>query len=318
MTLRSLSLTFALLATLVGCSRDPVDRELVGSWQTAIASPAGAWQLRFTTLSNGQYRTDFQGPAPLPPETGYFKASGGKWRLEKLAGSIDEGSYEFVSTDTVLFKSKTGTVLWNRIPNDLAAAAAPDIGAGGPTATVPGNAAQPSADLLAVGPFGSALAGPAALPTGGSATNAVPASTAFSGAPSAGLPAAPPNAFGAGSTPVPAGLPFNIPQQPTAGSGAFGSAQQQVQSNAQALTTLPRKTLTDIQGSARQGAANVANSAAAPVTEVANEADQASHKVGQRIESVTSTAAAKVRNFFTRGRRKSDEQNGNAAPQQGH
>src|SRR5688572_4087453 len=100
---------------LVGCSSDPVERELVGTWQTAITSPVGAWQLRFTTLSNGQYRTDFVGPFPVPPETGYFTAGDGDWRIEKLTGSIEEGTYQFLSGDSVLFQSTAGAVVWNRI-----------------------------------------------------------------------------------------------------------------------------------------------------------------------------------------------------------
>jgi hypothetical protein len=137
--MRNLTAFLILATALTGCSSDPVDRELVGTWQTAIASPTGAWQLRFTTLSNGQYRTDFFGPFPVPPETGYFAADDGEWRIEKITGSIEEGTYEFLSKDSVLFRAPAGAIVWNRVATGAELAAAGGLATpGAPGFTAPG------------------------------------------------------------------------------------------------------------------------------------------------------------------------------------
>ena len=160
----------ALLAALGACGRNPVEPKLVGSWQTAIASPNGPYQLRLTAAANGAYRIDSQGPAPVPAETGAFTATGGKWRREKLAGGSEEGTYEFVSADSVLFKSKTETLLWTRAPDDAGrpnlqeATAAAKLPQGAATTPPTGGVQQPSAELLAAGPFGAPLVPVAAMP----------------------------------------------------------------------------------------------------------------------------------------------------------
>jgi hypothetical protein len=238
--MRHLPPLFLLLGlSLAGCSSDPVERELVGTWQTAISSPVGAWQLRFTTLSNGQYRTDFVGPFAVAPEAGYFTASDGEWRIEKLTGSIEEGTYEFLSDDSVLFQSTAGAVVWNRIANTASplmpgfagtapasAAIAPSPALGGAfappapsDAPVAAPAVASSADLLATGPFGAALV----QPTSPASANG----SGFGGAPST-PDAAAPAGFAAGAAPagfaggVPAGFPAQngMPAPP----GAFGAA----------------------------------------------------------------------------------------------
>jgi hypothetical protein len=247
---------------LAGCSADPVERELVGTWQTAISSPVGAWQLRFTTLSNGQYRTDFVGPFAVAPEAGYFTAGDGEWRIEKLTGSIDEGTYEFLSNDSVLFQSAAGAVVWNRVANTASplmpgfagtaaapapAAQAPALG-GAFAPPAPADAAlapagASTADLLATGPFGSALV-QSASPTdsstavggGGLAPPDAAAPAGFAGAAASGGfgGAAAPAGFGGGAPagfplqngmPVPP-APFGVPS--SASSPAFGGATNQL------------------------------------------------------------------------------------------
>ena len=205
---------FVLIAALASgvfasCARDPVERELVGSWQTAISSPAGAWQVRFTTLSNGQYRTEFQGPFPMPAETGYFTARSGEWRIEKITGSIDEGTYEFLTDDSVLLQSAAGAVVWNRIATSASSPAAPAVSDAFAPGLPPGACARsdgrrelrvasaqaggaPSAELLATGPFGAALleAPAATSPSPAGAFGTVPTTSPF------GTPAPPPAPFG--------------------------------------------------------------------------------------------------------------------------
>ena len=282
----------ALLAALCACGRDAVEPKLVGTWQTAVASPTGPYQLRFTTLSNGQYQTLAQGPAPVPAETGLLKAAGGKWRREKLNGGSDEGTYEFLSADSVLFKSKTETLLWSRVPNDVAAAAtqpaAASVGAaqaGLLGASGTGAGAQPSAELVAAGPFGAPLAQAAAAAppdaTGSSFGSVAPATTTQ------------PSGSGAGS-----------PQQAsTAPSGAqISNAQHARQAAAQATA------------SAHQAAAS-AHQAAASAGEAA---DAVKAEADERIGPFRK-AGSKIKNFFTGHKSDADDKaDSSPALQNGH
>jgi hypothetical protein len=239
--MRNFSALLVLGAALAGCSNDPVDRELVGTWQTAIASEVGAWQLRFTTLSNGQYRTDFVGPFPVPAETGYFAAEDGEWRIEKITGSVEEGTYEFLSEDSVLFKTPAGAIVWNRVAGDPAAAttfSAPDaadpalqaaVGSpatGGfvapaatgfpPPAASPDAAGTVSPDIFATGPFGATLPGASSGEAAAFAPSAAPSVDAGGGPFGSALSPAP----SAGAAPF--GSAFSPPS--AAGASPFGSA----------------------------------------------------------------------------------------------
>jgi hypothetical protein len=130
-------------ATLAACGGDPVERELVGSWQSTRAAPAGALTLNFTTQSNGEYRTEFSGPQAPGAETGRFAAADGDWRLETSTGHVSEGTYEFLTDDSVLFRSPAGGVVWTRLAVDAAShAAAADTPAPAPAAAV--SAARPA------------------------------------------------------------------------------------------------------------------------------------------------------------------------------
>ncbi len=265
-----------LLAALVGCGRQPVDAKLVGSWQTAIASPNGPYQVRFTTASNGAYRIDSGARAVGEAETGAFSAAGGKWRREKLTGGSNEGTYEFLSADTVLFKSKTDAVLWSRIPNDAPAATSPPAAAGSPApvgfAGSDGPAAsvtEPSAALLAAGPFGAPLPpAPAAV---------VPQSFATESAFGAAAPAtALPQAVGANAQPPAGGA--NGP--PSAGPPATPSpAADQPPSYVQ---------------HARQAKAQAKSSASEATTAVKEAGDEAEKRIGPFRK-----AGSKIKNFFT-------------------
>jgi hypothetical protein len=296
--------------------------------------------LRFTTLSNGQYRTEFLGPFAVPAETGYFEASGGEWRTEKLAGGIDTGSYEFLDADTMLLRSAAGAVVWNRIKTDVGAAAAPSVAAGAPgtAPSAPGttNAQPAGVDAIPAGPFGTPLpqttgAGafvppqPSVLnPTQPFGAPGLPGSVQngplLPAAPF-GVPKATPSSVFSATAAAPGstggatsaqGLPFNQPGAPAGFGGApatFDSAasgvSRQLEANVQSLTDIPKQTLTDLERSTEQVAAEAINSATAPVTEAANDITR---RAGERLQTFTGNATSKVRNFFTgRGRDKRDD-----------
>jgi hypothetical protein len=266
----------ALVAALGACGRDPVDSKLVGSWQTAIASPNGPYQLRFTTSSQGAYRIDGQGTSTATPETGSFKAAGGKWRRDKLGGGSLEGTYEFVSADSVLFRSKTETLLWNRVPGD---AVANVTQSGAPAANqIASGGSQLSAELLAAGPFGAPLIAAAAVPQ-----------------PSA------PGAYGTAapsiSPPAPGGAngPPQIPStaSPGAEPGQTPISAQHAQQAAQA------------KASASEATAAVQSAK----TAVQAEADEAAKRTGPFRK-----AGSKIKSFFTGHKSSSDDDAGSAPP----
>jgi hypothetical protein len=332
-TLRTASLCIAA-ALLAACGRDAVEQKLVGTWQTAVASPTGAYELRFTTQPNGQYRTDALGAAAVAPEFGYLRATGGKWLLQRPTGS-DEGTYEFVSADSVLFKSKTGVVLWTRLANDAAAGVAstprapspgpaspvvsrPGLGAG--LATLSSGTAEPSAALLATGPFGPALEeSAAAIPESGGAASG--ASVALGFAPGAGAPAT------AGFAPA-VQSPPNSPQatlpspsnQPAATAGPLPTmTTKQAVANVKATV---HQTASQTAATAKAGAQQIESQAATSTTDAVNgAAAETNKKVGQKIGAFAGNVGSKIKNFFTGGKRQ-DADSGNtdssAQPPDGH
>jgi hypothetical protein len=298
----------ALVATLCGCGRQPVDAKLVGRWETAIASPSGPYQVRFTTTASGAYRIDSQSLATGEPETGAFAASGGKWRREKLTGGSDEGTYQVLSPDTVLFQSKTDTMLWKRIPNDLAAAAAPHAADSGGIAPAGSEAAgdatggtQPRADLLATGPFGAPLPPSAAV----AAPQSAPGADQFGSAVAPESPHASPSTLGPSGS---AQIHSTAPSTDTA-AGQSTNVHPSVHDAA-------TQGVANVQHAARKAAADTGAAASDAVNDAAV---QTNKKVGQRITGFAANAGSKIKNFFTGHHPSDDDKPGSAPAQQdGH
>lgn len=281
-------------AVLAACENDPVQPELVGTWQAAIASSAGAVQLRFTTLSNGQYRIEYMGPAAMPEETGYFAAEDGEWRRERIAGGIEQGTYEFLSDDSVLFQdAASAAVVWTRVTDSVPRPGVTPAAGGAPPAP-----AAASSDILSAGPFGPPLNSSAA------------ASVTPSGMPVAPAPFGVPNTSGAplfAPPPELVAMPGTSGTAPASGSGAIPT--QTVQSaiatgtnaiadlDTRALADLPEQTLNDLEASTRQAATGAVDEAAA----------EAERKIGQRIQNVTTNVGSRVRGFFTRDRNRDED-----------
>lgn len=305
----------AVAAALVGCDSDPVERELVGTWQAAVVSASGAVQLRFTTLSNGQYRIDQTGLAALPAETGYFAAADGEWRKENITGGIEHGTYEFLSDDSVLFQSAaSAAVVWTRVADATpAAASAPTASsplAAAPLEPAPGIAAGAPmpvvADVLSTGPFGPALtpsapsgvARPSGMPGApapfGAPTGTAPApfgppqTTTFAAPTAAGAPlfAPPPEIVGAPPAAGMASSLSNVPAQVTQNPFSAG-APAVVKVDAGALADLPQQAVNGFESSARQATADGVDQAAG----------DAERKVGERL-----------RNFFRRDRQRNEQE----------
>jgi hypothetical protein len=300
--------------TFAGCDNAAVERELVGTWQAAVASATGAVQLRFTTLSNGQYRIEQVGIGALPPETGYFSAADGEWRKENIAGGIERGTYEFLSDDSVLFQTTAaGAVVWTRVADPMATSA---VAAAAPLSTSPplpppaasaaSDARSATQDILAAGPFGS----PLATSSGFAQPSGMPATAAPFGAPTGAplengaLPTTTFNPPTAGGTPLFAPPP-EIVTAPSASAASSSSgaipvqaAQNAISAGTRAVTNLDsgaladvsQQAITDLEASARETAAGIVDEAAADA------AEEAERKVGERI-----------RNFFRRDKQRNDQ-----------
>jgi hypothetical protein len=314
---------FVAAALLVACGRDAVERKLVGTWQTAVPAPTGAYEMHFTAQSNGLYRTDVLG-ASVTPEFGLLKATSGRWRLERPTGSVDEGTYQFVSDDTVLFKSKAGVVLWTRLSKDGTAAVAATQGAPSPlslpaptglapAATPSSSSAEsggPSTALLAAGPFGPPIAeqGSAFSASGGGAGGA-PNAAGFAAPAGFAVPAGSSTAAGfaapLGTSTGPNATSFSTqapPNQPggTAEPLPTMTAKQAV---AHAKTTV-QQTASQTAATARAGAKQIESTAATSATDaVDGAAAETNKKVGQKIGAFAGNVGSKIKNFFTGGKR---------------
>jgi len=287
--LRATSVCFAA-ALIAACGRDAVEQKLVGSWQTAIASPTGAYELHFTAQANGLYRTDVPGAAPGSPEIGIFKATGGHWRLERSSGGVEEGTYQFASDDSVLFKSKTGVVLWTRVANGVAATLSPSSSGTG----------APSGAVLATGPFGPAVEESAA------ATFA-PGDTGSGAQAAAGF--------------APTVLPRNSPNatvqslnQPAAPDTPPTMTTKQAVTNIKGTV---HQTASQTVATAKAGAQQVESQAASSATDAVNDAAaETNKKVGQKIGAFASNAGSKIKNFFTGGKARNDDSGSTDTPAQ--
>jgi hypothetical protein len=295
-TLRFASFCVAT-ALFAACGRDPVERKLVGTWEAAVASPTGAYELRFTAQSNGLYRTDTPGAASVSPEIGIFKATSGHWRLERSAGGVDEGTYQFVSDDSVLLKSKTGVVLWTRVANGVGAGVAATPG---PLSSGTG---APSAALLATGPFGPAVEETAAASFApGEAASGAPAAAGF--APAGGAPAS----AGFAPTVLPRSSPNATAQslnEPAAANALPTMTTKQAITNAKVTV---HQTASQTVATAKAGAQQVTSQAATSATDAVNDAAaETNKKVGQKIGAFAGNAGSKIKNFFTGGKAHNDD-----------
>lgn len=137
--MKRIAAILAAAGMLAACGGGPVDERLVGTWQATAVVPAGPVTMRLTTAANGEYTTTFYSRLPLPNDSGTLTAADGEWRMEKVTGGVEEGTYRVLEDGSVLFESRTGPVLWSRVAD--ASAAPPVATASGseqaPTSTAP-------------------------------------------------------------------------------------------------------------------------------------------------------------------------------------
>lgn len=88
--------------------------DFAGVWTSTVSNSTGTWTMTWAVNADGGYITSFQGPAPLPNETGVFHAADGTWTVVASSGRKDHGTYQFSGVDTVSMTGTLGTAVWKR------------------------------------------------------------------------------------------------------------------------------------------------------------------------------------------------------------
>ena len=92
-----------------------VDPALVGLWGLNVNGGIWVWQISV----NGTYTVHSEAPDNLPPQTGTFTASNGKYTQDAINTQWDDqGTYTMQGTTAVLISVKLGKGTWYRITAD--------------------------------------------------------------------------------------------------------------------------------------------------------------------------------------------------------
>jgi hypothetical protein len=92
-----------------------VDPALVGLWGLNVNGGIWVWQISV----NGTYTVHSEAPDNLPPQTGTFAASNGKYTDHAINAQWDDlGTYTMQGTTAMVMTGKLGTGTWYRIAAD--------------------------------------------------------------------------------------------------------------------------------------------------------------------------------------------------------
>jgi hypothetical protein len=92
-----------------------VDPAVVGLWGLNVDGGIWVWQIAV----NGAYTVHSEAPDNVPPQTGTFTASNGKYTQHAInAQWDDQGTYMMQGTTAMVMTGKLGTGAWYRIASD--------------------------------------------------------------------------------------------------------------------------------------------------------------------------------------------------------
>jgi hypothetical protein len=92
-----------------------VDPALVGLWGLNVDGGMWVWQISV----NGTYTVHSEAPDNVPPQTGTFTASNGKYTQDAITTQWDDqGTYTIQGSTAVVTSAKLGTGAWYRITAD--------------------------------------------------------------------------------------------------------------------------------------------------------------------------------------------------------
>jgi hypothetical protein len=106
-------------ACALGCS-SKVDTTIVGTWELKVPNPLGVSRWVWEIHQDGTYSFHAEGPGAAPAHSGTFAASEGHYTLNSttLAWN-DAGTYQLVSSATLVVTGRLGTGTWQRVkPQD--------------------------------------------------------------------------------------------------------------------------------------------------------------------------------------------------------
>lgn len=96
---------------------DPVDPDLVGTWEIMVPYRGGQSLWIWQMIGNGTYKFHADPDNAARPHEGIMSAANGHWTLRSLRGMkySDGGTYEVHDTIAII-KGKLGTGTWKRLP----------------------------------------------------------------------------------------------------------------------------------------------------------------------------------------------------------
>jgi hypothetical protein len=108
---RIATILFAVLIGSAALADGAVDANIVGTWQLQTKG-GGLWV--WEIHSDGTYAFHSEAGDGVPPHSGTFTASKGRWKLKATTGWADLGVYVFQPPDTLIATGLLGTAAWRR------------------------------------------------------------------------------------------------------------------------------------------------------------------------------------------------------------
>jgi hypothetical protein len=112
----------------------PIEPALLGTWQVRTPTPQGDWQITFDVRPTGSYTLAVAGAGSVPPpETGFLRASDGRWTETMSNGRTEQGKYTLPDPETLVLTTQQGQSLaWKRAPTGQSEGRAGEAIAGKP------------------------------------------------------------------------------------------------------------------------------------------------------------------------------------------
>jgi hypothetical protein len=104
-------IVFAFLLGSAAHADGAIDPNTVGTWQLQTKG-GGFWV--WEIHADGTYAFHSEAGDGVPPHSGTFSASKGRWKLKATTGWADLGVYVFQPPDTLIATGLLGTAAWRR------------------------------------------------------------------------------------------------------------------------------------------------------------------------------------------------------------
>jgi hypothetical protein len=97
-----------------------VDAHIVGTWELKVPTPLGVSRWVWEIHQDGTYSFHAEGPGATPAHSGTFAASKGHYTLNSTTLTWnDTGTYQLVSSTTLVVTGRLGTGAWQRVKTEV-------------------------------------------------------------------------------------------------------------------------------------------------------------------------------------------------------